>query len=108
MVATLTVEQAVENLTRVRGQAWLHGLRPHPPYSGGGACLRDRFPEGFDRYHDLRIVNLGPAAPCAEIAVWMDAQAWHGPVGLGQHTFLNGYGLFVDERDEVLFRLRWT
>lgn len=109
MSGTLTVEATLEALVRERGRAWIYGLRGGVTFAG--RTLADRystFPEGFRRYHDLRIVNLGPHDPYPEIAVWMREQAWHGPVGLGYHTFANGYGLFTDARDELWFMMRWT
>ena len=73
------------------------------------------FPHDFDRYQDLRWVDLlRDFERCDEVWTWMEAQTWHGHIGFGWIDDIRGhagtqgcFGLFDDERDAVFFKIRW-
>lgn len=75
------------------------------------------FPKDYDRYEDLRWVDLRIADldRCEDVFHWMVEQTWHGHFGFGWTDEVRAlgapvgcFGLFNDARDAVFFKMRWS
>lgn len=87
-------------LDAVERLRWLNGLRPD---------WFATFPADYRAHPKLRRIEID-GSHLRAMADWMGAQRWHGPVGLGVEADRapeRYYALFADERDRMLFKLRW-